>query len=111
MDRGVLIVETELTSPELADEFHRQYDEIHLGEMLAVDGFVSARRFEPVDGTGPFVAVYEIEAENLDDLPAKLGEVIGAGKLTTPTGVQTDPPPRVRFLRQISAAGGGSEQR
>lgn len=111
MDRGVLIVETELTSPELAAEFHRQYDEIHLAEMLAVDGFVSARRFEPVGHTGPFVAVYEIEADNIEDLPARLAEVIGAGKLTTPTGVQTDPPPRVRFLRQISSTEVGAGQR
>ena len=66
MDRGILYVETQLSSPGLAEEFHRQYNEIHLKEMLAVDGIVAVRRYEPDGHEGPYVAIYEIEAESLD---------------------------------------------
>jgi hypothetical protein len=99
--KGILFVETWLSSPELAEEFHRQYNETHLKEMLDIDGYVSARRFEPLGHDGGFVAIYEIEADDLDAVQARLAETRAAGTLTTPTGVATEPRPVVRFYREI----------
>ena len=71
--------------------------------MLALDGYVAARRFAPLGGEGPFVAIYEIEANDLAGMPSKLTEARRAGKVNNSPTVQVDPPPVVRFLREITA--------
>ena len=53
------------------EEFNRWYEEVHLSDILAVPGFVSARRFEAADAqmTGPakhrFMTLYEIESDDI----------------------------------------------
>ena len=66
MPKGILYVESRPASPEQAADYHQWYNETHLPEMLSVDGFVSARRFEPVEGDGPFIAIYEFDTDDLD---------------------------------------------
>ena len=79
MAKGIILVETYPSSPEREQEYNTWYDEVHLQELVALDGFVSARRLRPVDGDGPYVALYEIEG---DDLQAVLqGMNDNAGKL------------------------------
>src|SRR5690349_20609241 len=63
--KGILIVESRPSSPEHVAEYNRWYDEQHLRDVMGVAGFVAARRFAPVDDDGPFVAIYEIEADDL----------------------------------------------
>jgi hypothetical protein len=69
------------------DDYNRWYDDLHLGEVVAVPGFVAARRFKvaPTGGGEPprhrYLAVYEIES---DDVGATLGELAvraGDGRL------------------------------
>ena len=50
------------------DEYNRWYDEVHLAEVLEVEGFVAARRYnaEPVEGTTfdhRYAAIYEMESD------------------------------------------------
>jgi hypothetical protein len=48
-------------------EFNRWYNQEHLGERLAVPGFLSAARYEAVKGSPKHLACYELEgAEVLD---------------------------------------------
>jgi hypothetical protein len=103
MAKGILFVETWLSSPELADEFNRQYNEIHIKEMLDIDGYVGARRFEPLGHEGGYIAIYDIEADDLEAVQARLAETRAAGTLTTPTGVARDPAPVVRFFKEIAS--------
>jgi len=66
------------------DAYNHWYDNVHLAEVVAVEGFVAAQRFKLVDlphNTQPasrYMAIYEIEADDpkavLDNLTA-----IGAG--------------------------------
>jgi hypothetical protein len=70
MSRHVLVVHTRpLAGRE--DEFNSWYDEVHLPDVLAVEGFVSARRFQAAPSVHgelpeyPFLAIYEVEAEDL----------------------------------------------
>ncbi|MBH0779734.1 hypothetical protein [Nocardia bovistercoris] len=103
MVKGILLVESEPRSAEDADAYHRWYDEIHMKEMLGIEGLVAARRFAPVTGEGVFVAVYEIEADDIAHVQARLAEITKAGGFSAPVGLRTDPPPTVRFYRDISA--------
>lgn len=54
------------------DDFNQWYENQHLPDVVAVPGFVSGERFACV-GEGPhkYMAIYEIET---DDLPAVLAE-------------------------------------
>jgi hypothetical protein len=101
--KGILYVETRPATPEQAAEYHAWYNETHLQEMLALDAFVSARRFAPVGDDGPFVAIYEIEADDLAVTQSELAAAIRAGRVNNSSTVQADPPPVVRFLREITA--------
>jgi hypothetical protein len=104
MAKGILYVESRPASPESAEKFHTWYDEIHIPEMLAIKGVCSARRFAPLDGQeGPFVAIYELEADDLSLVGQWMAEASRAGgKGSPPDGVLTASPV-VRFMRDITA--------
>ncbi|WP_416566223.1 hypothetical protein [Nocardia testacea] len=102
MPKGILYVESRPSSPEKLAEYHRWYTETHIGEMLDIDGIVSARRLEPLAGDGSFIALYEIEAEDLEAVQARMGARARSGEMSKPTAVQSDPPPTVRLLRELS---------
>jgi len=78
-----LVVFTE-AMPGRDGEFNEWYDEVHLKEVLEVDQFTAAQRFAlsdtQMEGTpdapGRYLAIYEIEAEDLKSALEKLG---GAG--------------------------------
>ena len=62
-------------------EYNRWYEEVHLREVLEVEGFVAAQRFELASaqisddaGSAPgrYLAIYEIEADDLESALAKL---------------------------------------
>jgi hypothetical protein len=102
MPKGILYVETRPSSAEDAADYHRWY-ETHLGEVLAVDGVVAARRFAPFDENAPFVAIYEIEADDLEAVQAALSAGARSGRNSTPIGLSYDPPPTTTLLREIAS--------
>jgi hypothetical protein len=102
MPKGILYVETR-PLPGHEEEYQKWYDEVHIPEMVAFDGFVSARRFAPVDEGGTFIAIYEMDADDLEAAQAQLTEASRAGRTSPPEFVQLDPPPTVRVLREISS--------
>ena len=62
-------------------EYNDWYDKVHLKEVLEVEGFVAAQRFALSDGASdeeasaapaPYVAIYEIEAESMEQAMANL---------------------------------------
>jgi hypothetical protein len=103
MARGVLIVESRPASPEDAAAYHDWYDNKHVPEILQLEGFISARRLEPVGGDA-FIAIYEIEGD-VEAAKAALQRAQSSGTMSQPEGVQLNPPPTVRYFRQISPAG------
>jgi hypothetical protein len=103
MAKGIILVESRPSSPDRDHEYNTWYDEVHLGELVALDGFVSARRLRPVDGDGPYVALYEVEA---DDLQSVLQNMLSnAGRLHMSDALQLDPPPIMRLLEVTTEYG------
>lgn len=79
-------------------EYNRWYDEQHLGDVLAVPGFIAARRYKIAkpDSKAPqkYLAIYEIET---DDLKKTLKELYSrAGTPAMPLSDALD-------LRSVSA--------
>ena len=69
MARWVNIVETNCADPSREDEFNDWYDNVHLPDVLETPGFLSATRYlikDPEAGRGKYLAVYEIESEDID---------------------------------------------
>jgi hypothetical protein len=98
MAKGIYYVESRPASADVDAEFNRWYDEVHLPEMTAIDGIVSARRFAPVGKDGPYVAIYELEGEDLEQILKGMMAAARSGALTLSDLQQTDPPPAMRLL-------------
>src|SRR5690606_35749704 len=65
--RGAYVVRARPVSPERDGDLNDWYDGTHIPELLAVPGFVSARRYRLVgdDGAPEYLAIYDIEADDL----------------------------------------------
>ena len=55
------------------DEFNRWYDEVHIGDVLKVEGVRGARRFRAVD-SGPwrYAAIYDLDIEAPNEVMAEI---------------------------------------
>ncbi len=103
MPKGIMYVETMPVSPAGEADYHKWYNDTHLAQITSVDGIVSARRFAPADGNGPFIAIYELDADDLDAVRTEISDATRLGKLTKPVGLQINPPPVVRYLHEFTA--------
>jgi hypothetical protein len=97
--KALLFVESKPASPEQADEYHAWQENTHIPEMLSVDGFVAARRWQAGDG-GSFITLYEIDTD-VDTARANLKAALAAGQMSRPVVVQLDPPPIQRYLTPV----------
>lgn len=95
MAKSLLFVESKPAAPNLVGEYHRWHDRTHLPEMLSVEGFVSARRWQ-TDGES-FITLYELDTD-VDTAKANLKAALAAGKMSRPVAVETQPPPVMRYL-------------
>ena len=79
MERWLLTVESNCCDPSREDEFNDWYDNIHLPDILETPGFVSAVRYEntsPAEGQGRFLAMYEIETDDLARTLAEFDKIV-----------------------------------
>ena len=88
MSQYKMIVVSEPTSPAEEDEYNRWYDEQHLHDVLKVDGIISAQRFNragprPDSGVAlnPYLAIYDIETNNLQKVVDELGTRAGTDSM------------------------------
>jgi hypothetical protein len=103
MAKGILYVETMPVSPDREALYHKWYNDTHMAELCSVDGIVSARRFAPADGKGPFIAIYELDSDDLDAVVQRLGELAASGKMSSLELLDMDTPPIPKVFRQISS--------
>jgi len=85
--RHLVVVLTEPTAGR-EQEYNEYYENLHLDEVLATTGWISAQRFKLTDQQGmpcplPYLAVYEVEADD----PHSVLEGLNA---TRPQRVQSD---------------------
>jgi antibiotic biosynthesis monooxygenase (ABM) superfamily enzyme len=71
---GLLMVWTDI-DPEYEADYNRWYDEEHIGELLAVPGFLSAGRYVALRGGPKYLALYELDAPEVLRSAAFLDEV------------------------------------
>ncbi|MDP6822482.1 MAG: hypothetical protein QF554_04245 [Dehalococcoidia bacterium] len=66
---GLLLVMMDI-DPEHEEDFNRWYDEEHLPERKAIPGFLTARRYEAVEGGPKYLAIYEMDNPEVLDSEA-----------------------------------------
>jgi hypothetical protein len=101
MPRGIIYLETMPVSSDREAEYHKWYNDVHLAEIVSVDGIVSARRFAPTDGNGPFIAIYELDCDDLDAVVQRLGELGASGKMSSLELLDMSTPPIPKVYREI----------
>jgi hypothetical protein len=104
MAKGIMYIESRPVSPEREADYHAWYDGTHLAELTTIDGVVSGRRFAPAGGTGPFIAIYELEADDLDAVMVRMSEFAGSGKMSSLQFLSMDPPPIPQIYREIGSS-------
>jgi hypothetical protein len=103
MPKGIMYVETMPVSADREAEYHKWYNDTHLAQITSVEGIVSARRFAPVDGNGPFIAIYELDCDDLDAAVQRLGELGASGRMTGLDNLAMEPKPVPRVYREIGS--------
>jgi hypothetical protein len=81
MEKWLLTVESNCTDPLREKEFNKWYDTVHLPDILETPGFVRAMRYEnssPAEGQGKFLAMYEIETDDLAKTLAAFDKIVNA---------------------------------
>jgi hypothetical protein len=99
MTKSLLFVESKPVSADLAEEYHRWHDQVHVPEMLTIAGFASARRWQ-TDGES-FITLYEMDTD-VDTARTNLRAAFAEGRMTKPVAVETQPPPVMRYLSLVS---------
>ena len=77
MAKWVMVVATNCADSSREAEFTEWYDKIHVPDILKTPGFVRANRYEaiePSESEAKFLAVYEIEAEDIDEVKRELAK-------------------------------------
>ncbi len=73
MAKAIVLVFTNCADPARDKEFNEWYDNTHVPDVLETLGFVGCTRYElvgdPGPGQGKFLAIYEVES---DDLPSTM---------------------------------------
>jgi hypothetical protein len=110
MAKGIMYVETMPVSADREADYHAWYNDTHLAEIVSVDGIVAARRYAPVDGTGPFIAIYELDSDDLAGTERRLAALGARGQLSSLDNLQLNPPPVTRVYREIGSYPAGSAE-
>ncbi|MWA03545.1 hypothetical protein F8568_024810 [Actinomadura sp. LD22] len=105
MPKRIMVVQSGPSDPAREDEYNEWYSGTHMPQVRAVPGFVSARRFK-LQGDAdpslpPYLAIYEIEADEPDESLKELRRRSAAGEIETSDVLRMDPPPAVAFYEPI----------
>lgn len=107
MPKGIMVVQSDPARPDLEDAYNDWYDNTHVPEICAVPGFVSARRYKvhgaAAAGAGApaYLAIYEIDADDLTAPAAEWRARSAAGLATGTEALRLDPPPIVTIYELL----------
>jgi hypothetical protein len=109
MPKGILIVQSHPADPSVEDEYNDWYTNTHLPEVCSVPGVVGARRYRRLPGgrgdtdppAAPYIAVYDLDADDLGEAVRELGARSADGRVTRDRVLQLDPPPIVSLYELI----------
>ena len=69
MEKYLIVLESNCKDSAREKEFNEWYDQIHIPDIFETPCYVKASRYEltqPAEGKGKYIAVYEIESDDID---------------------------------------------
>jgi hypothetical protein len=105
--KGIMVVQSDPVDAAREDEYNDWYDNTHVPEICAVPGFVSARRYKVHGaaagdtGSPSYLAIYEIDADELTAPAAELRARSEAGRTHGSDALRRDPPPIVTIYELL----------
>ena len=96
MPKGIMFVPSGPSSPDREAEYNEWYSKVHIPEVLQIDGITGARRYKRLKaapGEAPYVAIYDLEADDLGGIEGALGEAAMSGQMNMSDVLGMDPPP------------------
>jgi hypothetical protein len=111
MPKGIFLALANPVSDDVEGDFNQWYDASHAREVLALPGVRSCTRYRLAgtqvmpgdDAMGyRYLALYEVEVDNWDDLSKALQEGFATGKITVdPNLLSMDPMPKTIVFEQV----------
>lgn len=98
MPKGLMLVQSVPSDPAREDEYNAWYAGKHVADVLEIPGVVSARRYRLVgrrDQAPTYLAVYELDADDVRAPLRELGGRISSGAIEMSDVIQQDPAPVV----------------
>jgi hypothetical protein len=131
MPKGKMLVYTDSISPERDAEFNTWYDRVHVPDVLKIDGIIGCTRFKvaespAADTPGKYLAIYDVEADDFNDILDALVTAFTDGSLPTndclvrgtsnfrqprPDGVRRRIPAAVGRARHVTFVGVAADRR
>jgi hypothetical protein len=96
--KGLMLVQSVPSDPAREDEYNAWYAGKHVADVLEIPGVVSARRYRLVgrrDQAPTYLAVYELDADDVRAPLRELGGRISSGAIEMSDVIQQDPAPVV----------------
>lgn len=93
MDKYTYVV---LSNPKPGQEeaYNQWYTEQHLEDVLAIPGFTAAQRFKVTDESADiahrYLALYEVESDNIDETMQQLVDRAGDGRMVMTDAMDFD---------------------
>jgi hypothetical protein len=86
MLRYKLIALTAPVSGEREEEYNDWYQNVHLGQLVAIDGIKSAQRFRLLFNVGegeasPYLAIYDIETDDIEGVVKEISSRAGTERM------------------------------
>jgi len=99
--KSYLMVESYPSHPGRVEEFNQWYDQVHVPEVCAIDGFVGATRLAPAtaDGGG-YVVLYELDGDP-EACVAGVKAAAAAGKFNMSDALSMGPIPKLRIMNVV----------
>jgi hypothetical protein len=99
-----MVVHSGPSDPAREDEYNDWYSNTHLPQIRQVPGITGARRYRLRDGapgTHPYLAIYELDADDLAAPVKELRARSASGEIQMSDVLQLDPPPAVALYELL----------
>ena len=88
MPKARMLVWSNPTDPAREDEFNKWYDTTHAPDVLKLAPFTSVTRFKvsdaqfgPIETPGSYLAIYDVDTDDLSTIPQVMADAFVAGEL------------------------------
>jgi len=104
MPKGILVVSSGPVEAGREAEYNNWYNDVHLVDVLKVAGFTAAARYKKVgadDDPQPYLAIYEVEADDLQGAFGALGAAVASGDVRMSDVLAMEPAPSLTIYEHL----------